>query len=100
MGLLEDRVQADLVNRKTWALPKYDPQKRNLPKRRDFIGALPWLQAVRESIGEDIVFALDEALMCEGRFGGRSDEFIILAYGSGSASRYPVLTASRCLVTK
>ena len=88
IDLLESHVQADLVNRKTAALPKYDPQKRDLPKRRDFIGALSWLRAVRESIGEDIVFALDEALMCEGRFGGRSDEFIIWAYGNASASRF------------
>ena len=35
MCLLEDRVQADLANRKTKVLPKYDPQKRNLPNRSD-----------------------------------------------------------------
>lgn len=88
MDLLESRIQTDLMNRKTAVLPKYDPQKRDLPKRRDFIGALSWLRAVRESIGEDIVFALDEALMCQGSFGGRSDEFIVWAYGSAAASRF------------
>ena len=84
MRLLERRIREDLVNRKTAALPKYDPHKIDLPKRSDFVGSLSWLKAVRERIGEDVVFALDEALMCHGSFGGRSDEFLVWVYGSDS----------------
>lgn len=88
LRLLESRVQKDLINRKTICLPKYDPHKKDLPKRSDFIGALSWLKAVRNNIGEDVVFALDEALMCQGIFGGRSDEYVIWLYGSDRVSRF------------
>lgn len=88
LSLLEDRVRGDLVNRKTAVLPKYDPQKRDLPKRSEYVGALSWLRAVRNCIGEEIVFALDEALMCQGSFGGHSDEYLIWVYGSDSAARF------------
>ena len=88
MRLLECRIREDLVNRKTAALPKYDPHKADLPKRSDFVGSLSWLKAVRERIGEDVVFALDEALMCHGSFGGRSDEFLVWVYGSDSVKRF------------
>ncbi|MCD8299889.1 MAG: helix-turn-helix domain-containing protein [Clostridiales bacterium] len=86
--LLERRVQSDLANRKTASLPEYDPNKRDLPSRSDYVGALSWLNAVRECIGEPFVFALDEALMCQGNFGGRSDEFIVWGYGRDNASRF------------
>ena len=86
--LLENRVREDLVNRKTAVLPKYDPRKLDLPKRRDYIGSLSWLKAVREHLGENVVFALDEALMCQGNFGGRSDEYIVWVYGDDAASNF------------
>lgn len=88
LDLLESRIRADLVNRKTAVLPKYNPQKIDLPRRRDFIGAIAWLKAVRECIGESIVFALDEALMCQGNFRGRNDEYIVWVYGDDSVSRF------------
>ena len=88
LDLLERRVQADLVNHRTISLPHYSPQKKDLPKRRDYVGAIAWLKAVRECIGEEIVFALDEALMCQGAFGGHSDEFIVWVYGDDSVSRF------------
>lgn len=88
IDLLERRVRADLVNRRTVELPKYNPQKRDLPKRRDYVGALAWLRAVRECIGENVVFALDEALMCEGHFGGRSDEYLVWVYGDDAVTRF------------
>ena len=88
INLLESRVRADLVNRRTAALPKYNPQKPNLPKRRDYVGALAWLRAVRECLGENVVFALDEALMCEGHFGGRSDEYLVWVYGDDAVTRF------------
>lgn len=85
--LLENRIREDLVNRKTSVLPKYDKSKTDLPKRSDFVGALSWLAAVRDRLG-DVVFALDEALMCEGRFGGRNDEYIVWVYGDDLVSRF------------
>ena len=87
-NLLEERVRADLVNRKTATLPKYDPKKTDLPKRSDFIGSIAWLRAVSEQVEEPIVYALDEALMCQGNFGGRSDEYIVWVYGDDSLSRF------------
>ena len=88
MNLLEHRIREDLVNRKTTVLPKYDPQKNDLPKRSEYIGAIAWLRAVRDCIGEPVVFALDEALMCQGNFGGRSDDFVVWIYGDDRLSRY------------
>lgn len=88
MDLLEQRTKEDLLNRKTLSLPKYDPQKRDLPKRSDYIGAISWLKAVRDCIGEPVVFALDEALMCQGNFGGRSDEYVVWVYGNDSLTRF------------
>ena len=88
MNLLEQRIREDLINRKTRTLPKYDPQKRDLPKRRDFVGALSWLRAVRNCMDEPVVFALDEALMCQGSFGGRNDEYLIWVYGDDAVTRF------------
>ncbi len=88
LKLLESRIREDLVNRKTAALPKYDPHKHNLPRRSDYVGAISWLKAVRDRIGENVVFALDEALMCQGSFGGRSDEYIVWVYGDDAAANY------------
>lgn len=88
MKLLESRIREDLVNRKTVALPKYDSRKSNLPKRSDYLGAVSWLKAVRDCIGGNVVFALDEALMCQGSFGGRSDEYIVWVYGDDSVRRF------------
>lgn len=88
VSLLERQVKEDLVNRRTAVLPKYDPKKLNLPKRENYIGALSWLRAVQDCIGEDIVFALDQALMCQGNFGGRNDEYIIWVYGDESLERF------------
>ena len=86
--LLEERVKADLANRKAVSLPEYDEKKIDLPKRSDFVGATAWLTAVREEIDSPMVFALDEALMCQGMFGGRTDEYIVWAYGDESLRRY------------
>lgn len=88
INLLEKRTKEDLLNRKTLSLPKYDPRKRDLPKRSDYIGAISWLKAVRDCIGESVVFALDEALMCQGNFGGRSDEYVVWVYGDDSVTRF------------
>lgn len=55
MKLLESHEQSDLINRKTATLPKYDPRKKDLPKRSDYIGATAWLRAVQACIGEPMV---------------------------------------------
>ena len=86
--LLEYRIRNDLINCKTTVLPEYDPRKMDLPTRRDYVGALSWLKAIRNVISEDFVFALDEALMCQGLFGGRNDEYIVWVYGSDALSRF------------
>jgi len=88
LSLLKTRVQSDLVNHRTFSLPGYDPKKKDLPKRSDYVGSISWLKAVQSCLGEDIVFALDEALMCEGLFGGHSDEYIIWVYGDDSVRKY------------
>lgn len=88
LSLLERQVKEDLVNRRTSVLPKYDPKKIDLPPRENYIGSLSWLKAVRDRIGEDVVFALDQALMCQGSFGGRNDEYIVWVYGDESLKRF------------
>lgn len=88
VSLLEIQVKEDLVNRRTFVLPKYDPKKIDLPKRENYIGSFAWLKAVQDCIGEDIVFALDEALMCQGSFGGRNTEYVVWLYGDVSVERF------------
>lgn len=88
LDLLEHRVQEDLVNRKTTKLPITDPSKKDLPKRRDYVGAAAWLRAVQNCFGKDVVFALDEALMCQGSFGGRGDEYVVWVYGDDEIADY------------
>ncbi|MBQ6662931.1 MAG: hypothetical protein IJM69_05260, partial [Firmicutes bacterium] len=88
VSLLEQQVREDLINRKTVNLPEYDPKKRDLPKRKDYLGATAWLKAIHDEMGGDVVFALDEALMCQGGFRGRSDEFIVWVYGDDTLSRF------------
>lgn len=88
IDLLESRIQSDAVNRKTRVLPKHDPKKKDLPKRGDYVGAISWLRAVQECVGKSFVFALDEALMCQGSFGGRSNEYLVWGYGEDSATRF------------
>ena len=88
LEILSKQVQRDLVNRRTAILPKYSPRKNALPKIGDYRSSVAWLRAVQESMGEPVVFALDEALMCHGSFLGRDDEFIVWVYGSDSLSRF------------
>lgn len=88
IDLLKNRILTDLANRKTAVLPRYSPRKHDLPKRSSYVGAVAWLKAVQACINEDIVFALDEALMCQGSFGGRSDEYLVWVYGDDMISRF------------
>lgn len=88
VSLLEHKVRADLINHRTAILPANDTRKLDLPRRQNYLGALAWLSAVRAHLGEDTVFALDEALMCQGLFAGRSDEYLVWVYGDDSLSRF------------
>ena len=87
-SFLEQRIKEDLTNRKTITLPVHDPQKRNLPRRSDYISAFSWLRAVNECLGNSVVFALDEALMCQGGFQGHNDEYVVWVYGDDSLAQY------------
>ena len=64
------------MNRRTATLPVYDPKKTDLPRRSDYVGSIAWLKAVSEQIDEPFVYALDEALMCQGSFGRRSNNLL------------------------
>ena len=86
--LLEHQVNEDIINRKTDKLPVYDSKKMNLPQRSEYHTSADWLRAVQERMGGNVVFALDEALMCQGSFGGRSDEYLIWVYGDDSLARF------------
>lgn len=69
-------------------LPKYDPNKLALPKRSNYIGAIAWLRAVQECMGETVVFALDSALMCQGCYGGHHNEYLVWIYGNGALTKF------------
>ena len=88
LELLDNRSHSDLINRRTAFLPEYNPNKPDLPARSAYVGAMSWLKAVQDRINEPVVFALDEALMCQGNFGGRSDEYIVWIYGDDSATKF------------
>ena len=88
LRLLEQRVRTDLSNRRTVLLPLYDSAKKNLPERKNFIGAAAWLQAVQAYLGNNVVFALDAALMCQGLYGGHSGEYLVYIYGKDSFRDY------------
>lgn len=88
INFIKQRINLDLINHKSYFLPKYNPKKKDLPKRSDFVGSFSWLKAVQGCLGSDVVFALDEALMCQEKFGGRNDEYIIWVYGDNSLTQY------------
>ena len=88
LELLQHKVQEDLVNKKTISLPKYDSQKIDLPKRREYRNYLEWLRSVNELIDEPVVYALNQALMCQGLFNGYSDEYLVWVYGNDELNRY------------
>lgn len=88
VDLLSARIQSDLVNRRTVALPSYNPNRADLPTRSDYVGAISWLKAVQNCLDVPVVFALDEALMCQGNFAGRSDEYIVWIYGDESLASF------------
>jgi transcriptional regulator with XRE-family HTH domain len=88
MNLLEERVQSDLINRKTIVVPEYDPQKKDLPSYDDYVTSISWLEDIQRCLGKNFVFALDEALMCQCMYEGHTGEYIVWGYGDSIASQY------------
>lgn len=88
LKLLEEQVKRDLINRRSFILPKKDPHKKNLPSRRDYVGPHNWLNDISKILGPTFVFGLDTALMCQELFLGRSGEIIIFGYGDDSLRKY------------
>lgn len=91
IDLLQRRVERDLINRKTFRIPKSDPGKIKLPSRDEFVSSIDWFLAIRNIIGEDVVFALDSALEIQGTFNGYSNERLIWVYGSDDLLKYDML---------
>ncbi len=73
---------------RTISLPAEDFGRKPLPRREAFLSSIPWLQAVQAAVGREIVFALDEALLCQGRFAGRYNDARIWAYGPDALAEY------------
>lgn len=88
INFLNEKVKKDLTNSKTYILPKYDSRKKDLPKKKDFQNSYLWLKALKDEFNTNVVFALDEALMCDGYFNGRNDEYIVWVYGDDSLTKY------------
>lgn len=49
---------------------------------------MSWLAAIRDCLGKNVVFALDEALMCEESYLGRNDQWVVWVYGDNVMSNY------------
>ena len=87
-NMLAERVRADLINRRQYSMPDWNDANMPIPQSNEFRSASEWLSAVQEALGEDIVFALDSALMCEGSYLGRMNEWIIWIYGPRDLKKY------------
>lgn len=86
--LLEERVKADAINRRTFSLPKYDSSKLDLPDIRNFCSSRAWLRSVADCLEHDFVFALNDALICHQLFLGCYTEPFIYGYGDTSLTKY------------
>jgi transcriptional regulator with XRE-family HTH domain len=86
--LLERQIKTDLINRRQFQVPKWSSDKKQLPGNNQYMEPVEWLRAVRQELGSDIVFALDSALMCEGAYLGRTDEWVIWIYGNPKLEKY------------
>jgi hypothetical protein len=83
--LLFPEIQGHCVSRYTAV---YIRDKKQLPGNNQYMEPVEWLRAVRQELGSDIVFALDSALMCEGAYLGRTDEWVIWIYGDPKLEKY------------
>ncbi len=72
----------------TLSVPVSDPSKKRLPSIYDYPDSMSWLIAVRDCLGKNVVFALDEALMCEKSYLGRNDQWVVWIYGDAALSKY------------
>ena len=64
------------------------PDKIDLPKRTEYLGTFSWLKAIKEFVGQEIIFALDEAFMCRDHYLGSGDEYLVWVYGDESLCKY------------
>lgn len=87
LNLLEKKVELDSINRKTITIPKFSQNKLNLPKKSEFLTSFEWVTAVQKFLGDNFVFALDEALICNNYFLGRDEEYIVWGYGDNSLTK-------------
>ena len=76
-NMLAERVRDDLINRRLNQMPDWKEGRTTLPQSGDYLSAHEWLSAVKDCLGENVVFALDSALMCDGSYLGRLGEWII-----------------------
>ena len=83
VSMLERLVKADALNRRALSLlPSKDKaHKKILPTSGEYVQLRDWLTDVANEIG-NVVFALDNALMCDGSYLGLNNEYIIYCYGS------------------
>ena len=86
--MLRRQVKADLINRRQYKLPVWNASAEQLPANDQFAEPLDWLKAVQSVLGDDIVFALDSALICEGTYLGRMGEWIVWLYGNPKLAKY------------
>lgn len=87
-NLLAKQVKIDSLNRKTISLPVYSTNKKKLPSIENYSSTISWLKDIRDYLGDGVVFALDEALMCEESYLGRTDQWIVWVYGDDSLLEY------------
>ena len=69
-------------------MPDWKEGRTTLPQSGDYLSAHEWLSAVKDCLGENVVFALDSALMCDGSYLGRLGEWIIWIYGPAKLGKY------------
>jgi len=86
--MLEEKVTADLINRRTFELNPSHLKGKKLPEADEYMSAAEWLKDVSEAFGSEVVFALDDALMLEGRYLGRMGEQLIYLYGDDRLAKY------------
>jgi len=80
LSMLEEKVCRDLINHKTFSIPKYDEKKKDLPSIEDFPNNFEWMKAIQSILGENLVFALDESLMCQELFLGYYRQYAVWVY--------------------
>ena len=69
-------------------MSEWSSVKQQLPEDKPYIEPVEWLRSVQQERWGGIVFALDSALMCEGTYPGRTDEWGIWIHGNPKPEKY------------